>query len=558
MTFEAFFAAIFELVSLWVPATESAGEEQYACFLQGVFDWIAMPTVGGSGTGEEAGGQGHVPVYDIALGGEESVLAGAVRIGGVRCVPNFRMRPLEEVGSMLTPDGQLAIELPAPPPTLDPPAPAAVAGRRPRAALSSSPGAQAEARAAAQLAAVRASLAPLTPHGFFGGHAFLRRRSGDARADHRGGRPSSAGACVGGVHSAMLAMASSHIERTQQELRRQRRRRRRRRGGGVTGAAAASALSASVPSLGGSREVRQPGRSQAAGRGGRSRPGSGSSSGGGGGGGAGELRYAGGGGGGGGVPGALTASRVRGAGGRCALVDGTWVDSRRSEVVAWDQAAMGAGGLLRRGVPLAPPPQAAVSGALYGGGGGAQLLSSPGGGGAGELRYAQLLPSSGGGGANDTNQGAAAAARLARSWADSGDAQAAALQMAQRRPRSAGSALPWGAAPGSPGWLELVMQAAAAAEAAGAAAPSITRGVARLSRRRRRINRPAGQHSANALDLAAAAATTDTVPHGGGQQQQQAHWRRLSVALPRTRTASEAVVHPRARRSGASPPLSIY
>jgi hypothetical protein len=458
---------------------------------------------------------------------------------------------------MLTPDGQLAIELPAPPPTLDPPAPAAVAGRRPRAALSSSPGTQAEARAAAQLAAVRASLAPLTPHGFFGGHAFLRRRSGDARADHRGGRPSSAGACVGGVHSAMLAMASSHIERTQQELRRQRRRRRRRRGGGVTGAAAASALSASVPSLGGSREVRQPGRSQAAGRGGRSRPGSGSSSGGGGGGGAGELRYAGGGGGGGGVPGALTASRVRGAGGRCALVDGTWVDSRRSEVVAWDQAAMGAGGLLRRGVPLAPPPQAAVSGALYGGGGGAQLLPSPGGGGAGELRYAQLLPSPGGGGANE---GAAAAARLARSWADSGDAQAAALQMAQRRPRSAGSALPWGAAPGSPGWLELVMQAAAAAEAAGAAAPSITRGVARLSRRRRRINRPAGQHSANALDLAAAAATTDTVPHGGGQQQQQqqAHWRRLSVALPRTRTASEAVVHPRARRSGASPPLSIY
>eukprot|EP01047_Picozoa_sp_COSAG01_P127700 COSAG01_NODE_56982_length_315_cov_0.717593_1_plen_86_part_10 len=66
---------------------------------------------------------------------------------------------------------------------------AAAAGRQPRggcrpAALSSSPGAQAEARAAAQLAAVRASLSPLTPHGFFGGHAFLRRRSGDAWGRH--------------------------------------------------------------------------------------------------------------------------------------------------------------------------------------------------------------------------------------------------------------------------------------------------------------------------------------------------------------------------------------
>ena len=91
MTFTPFLASIFELTALWVP-TES--EKQYSRFLDVMFQRICCPCNGH--TQDEGRALEKVPVI------EPRVVDSRGNI-----VPNFRLRPLDEVESMILGDGTL-------------------------------------------------------------------------------------------------------------------------------------------------------------------------------------------------------------------------------------------------------------------------------------------------------------------------------------------------------------------------------------------------------------------------------------------------------------------
>jgi Ca2+-binding EF-hand superfamily protein len=82
MTFEAFYSAMFELATVWVP---EENEEQYISFLQGIFDVVSMP-VNGHTYDEELSA---VPVFD----------------GSDVRVANFRFRPFKNIMPIVAGDG---------------------------------------------------------------------------------------------------------------------------------------------------------------------------------------------------------------------------------------------------------------------------------------------------------------------------------------------------------------------------------------------------------------------------------------------------------------------
>lgn len=91
MTFTPFLASMFELTALWVP-TES--EKQYSRFLDVMFQMICRPCNGH--TQDEGRELEKVPVIEPRVVDSRGNL-----------VPNFRLRPLDEVESMILGDGNL-------------------------------------------------------------------------------------------------------------------------------------------------------------------------------------------------------------------------------------------------------------------------------------------------------------------------------------------------------------------------------------------------------------------------------------------------------------------
>lgn len=91
MSFTPFLASIFELTALWVP-TES--EKQYSRFLDVMFQRICCPCNGH--TQDEWSTMEKVPVIEPRVVDSRGNM-----------VPNFRLRPLDEVESMILGDGTL-------------------------------------------------------------------------------------------------------------------------------------------------------------------------------------------------------------------------------------------------------------------------------------------------------------------------------------------------------------------------------------------------------------------------------------------------------------------
>ena len=94
MSFGAFYSSMFELASLW---SEEESEEQYCLFLGGLFDWISLPT-----NGHELGEPGleTLSVFD----GDNVIFPGGPRVA------NFKLKRLEDIGSMVGPGGNLLID----------------------------------------------------------------------------------------------------------------------------------------------------------------------------------------------------------------------------------------------------------------------------------------------------------------------------------------------------------------------------------------------------------------------------------------------------------------
>ena len=94
MTFGAFYSSMFELASLW---SARQSEEQFCVFLKGLFDWISMPC-----NGHQLGEPG---LDTLAIFDERKLLF----LDGPP-VANFKLKRLEDLGSMVGPDGSLMID----------------------------------------------------------------------------------------------------------------------------------------------------------------------------------------------------------------------------------------------------------------------------------------------------------------------------------------------------------------------------------------------------------------------------------------------------------------